>query len=225
LPLSSAKHHGEMISTKNLTHLPEPQQLRNVVQSLAMLDAILEPRLSQRSFFFLNHWSISDSIGTLRMHDDHLYSAFGQSGAFLKGYVKQCPMAVDGRNWPGIDTGLPQPFLEWKLNPYFEFEQTTFCIWRMAGDAVWRCGNQEPPLGDNPDGSAKLLQYLDGNPETYADWASARKGEPVDVDAVSYLFDRRPITESILRVLNPELEYRALAHDLRSTGYPLRGPL
>lgn len=214
-----------MLSTRNLSSLPDPTRLRNLFQSLAILDAILEPRLSRRSFFFLDQWSISDAIGTIRIGDDHLFAAFGEPGAFLKGYVKQCPMGIDGVNWLGIDTGLPHPFLEWKLNPYFEFEHTTFCIWRLSEDVTWRRSDTDLPLGEDPDGSAKLLRFVDGEPETYAKWASARRDEPVDVDAVGYFYDRRFVTESILRVLNPRVEYRSLAHDLRTTGYPLKSPL
>lgn len=190
-----------------------------------MLDAILEPRISKRSFFFLDQWSISDSIGTLRLGEDHLFAAFGESGAFLKGYVKQCPMGNEGVNWPGIDAGLPREFMEWRTNPYFEFERTTFCLWRLAEQSSWQVSEVEQPLGDDPDGSAAMLKFLDGNPETFANWAGKRRGEAVDVDAVGYILDQGFVTESILRVLNPEVEFKSLAHDLRATGYPLRSPL
>lgn len=159
------------------------------------------------------------------MGDNHLFAAFGQPGAFLKGYVKECPMGVDSANWPEMDTGIPRALLEWRLNPYFEFECTTFCIWRLAEDEAWRSCGVQPPLGEDPDGSAAMLKFLDGDPETYAGWASTRRGEAVDADAVSYILDRGFVTDSILRVLNPRVEYKSLAHDLRATGYPLRGPL
>lgn len=70
-----------------------------------------------------------------------------------------------------------------------------------------------------------MLVYLDGTAETYAKFASKRRGEAVDVDAVDYILDQGFVTESILRVLNHEVEYKSLAHDLRATGYPLRSPL
>lgn len=213
------------LSTSNLADFSAPYRLRELFRSLAILDAILEPRISKRSFFFLDSWTISDSIGTIRIGDDHLFAAFGESGAFIKGYVKQCLMGMDGVNWPGIDAGLPREFMEWRTNPYFEFERTTFCLWRLADQSAWQTCSVERPLGDDPDGSAVLLKYLDGNAEIYAKFASERRGEAVDVDAVGYILDQGFVTESILRVLNPEVEFKSLAHDLRATGYPLRSPL
>lgn len=214
-----------MISTRDLTDLPAPMRLRELFRSLAMLDAILEPRVSHRSFFFLAHWSIVDSVGAIRIGDNHLFAAFGDQGAFLKGFVKDCPMGAESRNWPGIDRGIPHVFQEWLIHPYFEFQRTTFAIFRLASDSTWRHSDVVPPLGDDPDGSASLLQYLDGNPETYVNLASARQADPIDLDAVGYVFDQGFITEPILRVLNPQITYRSLAHDLRTTNYPLREPL
>jgi hypothetical protein len=214
-----------MISTKDLTQLPAPMRLRELFRSLAMLDAILEPRISQRSFFFLSHWSIVDSIGTIRLGDNHLFAAFGNQGAFLKGFGKDSIMGEGGKNWPGIDRGVPRVFAEWIIHPYFEFEHTTFCVYRLANDSTWCRSDFEPPLGDDPDGSAALLRFLDGDPATYTAFAEARQGAAIDIDAVGYIFDQGYITESILRVLSPQITYRSLAHDLRVTGYPLREPL
>jgi hypothetical protein len=225
LEATPPKYSAGMISTKNLTQLPAPMRLKELFRSLAMLDAILEPRLSERSFFFLSHWSIVDSIGTIRLGDNHLFSAFGNQGAFLKGFGKDSIMGEGGKNWPGIDRGVPRVFAEWIIHPYFEFEHTTFCIYRLANESTWHKSDFEPPLGDDPDGSATMLQFLDGDPATYTAWAEARHNITIDIDAVGYILDQGFITESILRVLNNQITYRSLAHDLRITGYPLREPL
>jgi hypothetical protein len=223
--VSNSIRNLTMINTRDLSELVEPQRLRRRFQSLAILDAILQPSSVERAFFFLAHWSIVDSVGAIRMGDDHLFAAFSPDGAFLKGYVKNCPMGVDNKNWPEMDGGVPRPFLEWMIHPYFAFERTTFCIWRQQSDDHWRKSHAKAPLGDDPDGSAYMLRFLDGNPRTFADWAQARYGAPIDIDAVGYIFDQGFVTESILRVLNPVVSYRSLAHDLRATGYPLREPL
>lgn len=214
-----------MISTRNLAELTDPPTLRKLLQSLAILDAILEPRESERAILFFDHWSIHDSVGVLRTGEDRLHIALGPDGAFIKGFVKDCVMGREGKNWPGMQSGVPRCFHEWIVHPYFEFERTTFCLWRLSQENKWFKSDVEPPLGDDPDGSAKLLKFLDGNSTTFTTWAEKRYGISIDVDAVGYILDQGFVTESILRVLNPKIAYRQLAHDLRATGYPLRAPL
>ena len=106
-----------MISTRNLAEMPEPTRLRKLFQSLAMLDAILEPRQSERSILYFAHWSVLDSVGAIRIGDDHLFAAFGPYGAFLKGFVKNCTMGLDGKNWPGMEGSVPRCYQEWLVHP------------------------------------------------------------------------------------------------------------
>ena len=89
-------------------------------------------------------------------------------------------------------------------------EDTTFCIWRAHADVAWRNGN---PVGMDPDGSAHLLSIFDGNPQTYSQWAEEYYKRLVSVVLVEHLYLHKPLTESVVRELNP----RATSRNYRTT--------
>jgi len=43
---------------------------------------------------------------------------------------------------------------------------------------------------------------------------------PVSLSAVTHVFERRPLTDAVVRSLNADLPVEDLADDIRSIGYP-----
>lgn len=163
-----------MISTRDLTSLPNVEELHRLFQSLAMLDAILSPEWEYRHYSFDAKWNSGERMGSMRNGEgDGFFALFTAKGCFLKGFDSEAPMSP-GRNgaktvWPGVLDGVPAAFARCLDEPAFGMEDTTFCFWRL-GNRPWQRGPvQFPSNKSDPDGSGRLLALLDGRPETYCE--------------------------------------------------------
>jgi hypothetical protein len=227
-----------MISTRELSQLPDADGLRKLLQSMAMLDALLCRNWQFRYYSFNAHWSDGEQMGSMRNGaGDDFFALFNAHGCFLKGFAHEAPMSPyrdDGskRLWAGLIESVPQEFADCLLEPAFSIEDTTFCIWRRYGDSSWRRGTIEFPPGRDPDGSEDLLSPLDGNPETYRRWAEWYFNKPfLTVEMVRHIYQHRLLTNELVAALtpdvvledegNPHLEVADVEDDIREIGYPL----
>ena len=63
------------------------------------------------------------------------------------------------------------------------------------------------------------MRVLDGDPSTYRDWAESYYEVSVDLAAVQAIYAHRPLTEDLVRALNPSLALTDLEGDIREIGY------
>jgi hypothetical protein len=214
-----------MISTRNLKRLPDVDRLRRVLQSMAMLDAILRPEWEFRYYSFNSHWAVGKQMGSMRNGEgDDFFALFNAAGCFLKGFDHEAPMSPYGRRpkrvWPGVLDDVPGEFAACLREPAFAMEDTTFCIWRRYSDKSWQSGTVEFPEGPDPDGSEFLLSPLDGKPKTYQVWAEGYYGRSVSLPAVRHVYEQRPLTKKLVAQLYPEVSLEELAADIGEIGYP-----
>jgi hypothetical protein len=213
------------ISTRELDALPDVERLRGLLQSLAMLDAILSPEWESRYYSFNGRWSEGEQMGSMRDGcGDDFFALFNAAGCFLKGFAHEAPMSPYGRRpkrvWPGVLEGVPAEFAACLREPAFAIEDTTFCIWRRYSDGPWQRGVIEFPAGADPDGSESLLSVLDGKPATYKAWAEDYYGRPVPLPVVRQVYAHTRLTKKLVQQLNPEVTLENLAADLEEIGYP-----
>ncbi len=214
-----------MISTRDLTSLPNVDELRQLLQSLAMLDAILSPDWDGRYYSFNSKWARGQQMGSMRNGcGDDFFALFDAKGCFLKGFDHESPMSPHrGKTdaiWPGLFDTVPAEFAKCLTEPAIEIEHTTFCIWQLRGQA-WQHGPVEFPKDDpDPDGSQDLLAHLDGRPETYGDWAKDYYYKDVDLDAVNHAYQQKPLTRAVIARLNDEVKLADLKDDIQEIGYP-----
>jgi hypothetical protein len=154
-----------MISTRDLSHLPDVEELRRLVQSLAVLDAILSPEWEFRYYSFDAHWNAAQQMGSMRDGSgDGFFALFSPAGCFLKGFAHESPMSPYASEppavWPGILEGVPEEFADGLREPAFKMEETTFCVWRRRGSDAWSHGPVRFPGGADPDGSGEVLSLL-----------------------------------------------------------------
>jgi hypothetical protein len=241
------------ISTRNLA-LPEIDDLKKRCQSIATLDAILSPDWESRYYSFNRKWTTGAMCASMRNGSgDDFFIHFSAVGAAIKGFAHEYTMSPwsrvsrsyhDGEpgHWPGIMDEVPAQFREALEEPAFMWEATTFCVWRTYEDDHWRVGNIDFPEYDHwhgpngvlevgsvadPDGSSFLLSILDGNPETYKEFADCyfvqEDGAPNDypLPMIEHVFQRLPLTDDIVRRLNPQVRLVDLADEIYDTiGYP-----
>ena len=211
------------ISTRDLSGLPNLEGTQDVMRSLAMLDVVLCPEWEFRYFSFNDDWEPGEKLGLMRNGEgDDWLLFFNLQGAILKGFQHDAPMA-EKKPWPGLFDGVPDAFDKFLADPAFTRQQTTFCAWLLDEDgAGWRRSESiEFPPGDDPDGSAKLMRFLDRRPDTYKTWADEYYGVPVDLGVVQRIYDQEPLRLSLIRALNPDAHPEIVFEEARDIGYPL----
>jgi hypothetical protein len=213
-----------MISSRSLSELPNVDELKRICQSVALLDAILEPDWEYRYYSFDANWSDEEMLASMRNGTgDSFFILFNSAGAIIKGFAHESAMARHsadtGEVWPGVLDHVPPDFETVLNDPAFVPEETSFCMWRRRGDLVWQTGKIKFPDTDYPDGSEDLLFIFDGNPETYVSWAAEYNGRPVPLDAVKDIYAHKPLTQQLVSRLNPNRRLEELEEDLNQIGY------
>jgi hypothetical protein len=213
-----------MISTRDLSRLPNIASLKALMQSLAMLDAILADDWESRYYSFDARWSTTTAMASMRDGSgDELYALFMPWGAIIKGFAHESAMSPYSKNppavWPGVLDTAPSVFAEFLNEPAFSPVDATFCIWRLEQDIDWQCGTIVYPDEKDPDGSESLLEMLDGRPETYQAWAEYYYDHPVNVTVVKQIYAHQPLTKELVATLNPKASWRNLLKEAKAIGY------
>jgi len=196
------------------------------MQSLAMLDAILSREWEYRYFSFNCLWSPNELMASMRNgQGDHYFALFNAAGCWLKGFSHEASMSPFVSDPPGIAVGVvdsvPLEFKTYLTEPAFTIDETTFCIWRRHSDREWQRGPVKFPAGeDDPDGSADLLQYLDGRPQTYCEWAADYYERDVPLVAVQSIYAHQPLDGRLVEGLNADVSLSELNADVDEIGYP-----
>jgi hypothetical protein len=211
-----------MISTRDLTRLPDIPSFRRLTRALAMLDAFLSPVWQYSYYSFDSQWADGEMMASMRNGSGDLWFALlCPAGVALHGLAHEAPAFRPGSPWPGIFDAVPGAFRANFLHePAFDTANSTFCVWRRATDDRWSCGPVRLPPGDDPDGSAELLSILEGDPKQYVEFASEyyeRRIAPADVAA---MYAHQPLTQALVRRINPEVDLDSLAGDIAEIGYP-----
>lgn len=201
--------------------LPDIDDLRRRCQALAALDALLCPEWEYRYFSFNADWAPGEMLSSMRNGEgDDWLIHFSDTGAIIKGFVVDSRMARECP-WPGVVDAVPEEFAAFLKEPAFSLDKTTFCCWRKRGDPAWSAGDFDPPSGDDPDGSRKLLRFLDGDPETYRTWGEEYFGSRLNPRAIEQIYRYERLTEFLTRSLNPKVKIRDVQTEIEDIGYPL----
>ena len=226
------------LSTSDLSRLPEIPRLRALFQSLAMLDALLSPEWERRRHSFNSHWGADEQLASVRIRPDNLFALFRPQGCLVKGFAHDAPLAgMAGPRSKALFLGLPSEFLACLREPALASSQTTFCIWRRSTDPHWTAQQfpetalqaipvrKDPPddasKSTDPDGSQSLLSLLDGEPESYRAWAESFYQRALPSAVLAAIYEHQPLTEELVRSINPRLSLRNLQDDVREIGYPV----
>ena len=199
-----------------ISRLPPPSRLRALMQALAVLDAILSPEWVYRYYSFDARWGEGQAMGSMRNgQGDDLFALFDAAGVFIKGLDHE---RLTHEAAPGALYSSVPPVFEAGVNePAFSPDRATFCCWRGSGDEGWNWSSQGAPDGD---GSDWMLSVLDGDPESYLDFARQYYEVELDLDLVRLIYRHAPITPELAGRLNPDIDFEALQADLEEIGYP-----
>lgn len=211
--------------------LPAIADLRNLCRSLAMLDAIASPAPENRYYFFDTARAEGEEMASMSNGSGDEYSiVFSAAGSFIRGFDHESPMSPYGHHdhapWPGVLDDIPAVFEPLLEEPAFIDENgvpiVTACLWREPTDDRWHHGTIDFPTGRaDPDGSAGLFHLLiDRSPRAYQHFAEDYYEIPVDLAAVSAVYESQPLDQGIVSSLNGEISLTDLAQDISRIGYP-----
>lgn len=207
------------ISTLDLSKLPSPLQLKRLLQSLALLDAIMSPEWEYRYYSFDAQWSPSETMGSMRNGSgDEFFALFNEAGCFLKGFSHE--HWSDELHSAHFYKEVPDAFAAGVSEPAFSPEYVTFCLWATYDDTAWQNAAVKFLSGDDSDGSAFLLSDLDGRIETYQRFASQYYEERIPLGAIKSIYAHCDLTDELVKSLNSKLTVSDMKKDLSTIGYP-----
>ena len=215
------------MSTQTLTALAPPQGLQRLCMSLAILDAILEPSWEYRYFSYNADWADSEEVASMRDGQGSFYFIlFSPAVTGIKGYNPSSHFGQynqsEGHPWPGVQDELPEKVSTLVSEPAFYINEATFLYWWCQPKEKWQKGNIVFPEGLDPDGSEQLLFALDGNPNTYRDWATEYHDCDLPLHAVERIYAHEALTEELVKSINPKRKLVALSGELEEINYPAR---
>jgi hypothetical protein len=80
----------KMISTRDLSRLPDIPLLRRLTRALSMLDAILSPEWEYRYHSFDSHWAEGETMASMRNGSgDHWFALYSAAGVALHGLAHE----------------------------------------------------------------------------------------------------------------------------------------
>ena len=157
-----------MISTKDLSGLPNAERLKNFCKGLAALDIIMV----EEEWSFIRHYTYNpawrkgkEAFFATDGSDQSMIVMFAPEGCVINGvdselydWEEKLPRIED------LTDGMPPALQKLMGSREVKKMKSTFCVWTEDG-STWHCN----PM-DGEDASKDLLSTIDGNPQSYVDY-------------------------------------------------------
>ncbi|MBQ1019841.1 hypothetical protein KBX71_18510 [Micromonospora sp. D93] len=214
--------------------LPTIDLLRRRCKALAVLERIIDG--GEPYYGYTSRWGADEAALMSNGSGDEWAVVFSAEGAFIRVFDHESAMSPyrdpDHELWPSLLDGIPQVMHPQVEEPAFCDESGQFIatavLWRLAGDDRWHAGEgitfptvHEAYDETAPDGSGMLDILLDGVVDRFVEFASDYYEIEVDRSAVEHVVAHRPLTDSVIRALNPQLAVTDLREDIAAIGYPI----
>lgn len=207
-----------MISTKEHTLLPESNTLQTICKAISVLDAILAQDWEYRYYSYNNKWSENEEFFEMRDGSgNNMLILFRQDACIINGFAHE----YERQEKQNLTKGLPAVFDEFIFGEPVSSIGTTFCLWTTE-QRKWQVGIVE----NYEDNSEEMMNILDGNPQTYVDWATEyfdgsyiASGIPLKI--VTKIYEGATLTKEMVLTIVEQLEdWEQLKDDLNEIGYP-----
>jgi hypothetical protein len=189
-----------------------------------MLDAILCPEWEYRYYSYNCKWSPGEEMASMRNGSgDDWFMLFGPFGAGIKGLAHEYIDPVADDYLRHATATIPPEFKSFVEEPAFGWEWISFCYWRRPDDSSWtRLTATSTATHTHEDGSSDFLALLHEGPESYVAFAEEYFEVAVPTPAVEAMFRGDPLTVSLVKALNPNLNLSDLVADAQEIGYAVR---
>ncbi|GAA5178818.1 hypothetical protein GCM10023322_06890 [Rugosimonospora acidiphila] len=217
--------------------LPTIDVLRSRCKSLAVLECIVDGGYPY--YTYTRSWGDDEAALMSNGSGDEWAVVFTAEGAFIRVFDHESAMTPyrdpDHELWPGLLDGLPEVFGPQLEEPAFGDDEggfvATAALWRLSTGDRWHAGEgiTFPPLrgpSDNigPDGSGLLEILLDDIADRYIAFAEDFYEIKVDPSVVGHVVAHRPLTDAVVKALNPDVSVAGLLDEIAAIGYPVAAP-
>ncbi|MGC4896699.1 hypothetical protein [Micromonospora sp. DT31] len=213
--------------------LPDIDLLRQRCRALAVLERLIDG--GHPYYTYDAAWGPDEAALMSNGSGDEWAVVFTPEGALIRVFDHESSMSPyaddDVELWPGLLDGLPAEFRRLVDEPAFCDEGqflATAVLWRLAGDDRWHAGADIafPPLcgpydHTGPDGSPMLEILCDDIVDGFVEFAGDYHESAVDRDAVAAVVAHLPLTEALVRAVNPQASLDEVRADVASMGYPV----
>jgi len=204
--------------------MPTPNELRDRLRSLAMLDAICGNRYLTYSYTT----SFSDGVALGRYENgggDEYFVFFDGADVFVRVFDHESelsPYANDGP-WPGLLEGLPA-----RLEKYVRVDRLgdedypliTLALWHDGRE--WKHGAPAPLDGEEPRPTAwPLGQVIEWSAEAVAADRGRYWSRSFEADDIEPILALQPLSRERAERLNPEVDWAFVERVAGYGGYPL----
>jgi hypothetical protein len=215
-----------MLSTRNLTLLPDINSLRQRLQQMAAIESVFAIEYGASQFEFHPKWDRSEQLGAFKNGSgDELFAHFTPSGCIIIGFAHESRMSPYRTSppelWPGLLSDVPVEFQASLDEPAFDIASTTFVVWRRSTDTYWQTDNIEYSNDEYGDGSHELLSHLIYTAAEFAEWLADNYEVDVDSGIISSVFANNPLTNQQLSALNADATTKQLRKAVIETGFGL----
>lgn len=207
-----------MISTKNLSLLPNRKKVQLICKAISVLDAIISQEWEYRYYSYNNKWAENEECFEMRNGSgDQILILFRADGCILNGFAHE----YEQQDLKKLTAKLPSIFYEFIFEEPVKSIGTTFCLWTTELHN-WQLGQIE----NFDDNSEEMLAIFDGNPQTYIDWANEYFEESysefgIPIETVTAIYNGKTLTKEMVLSIVDELEdWEQLENDLNEIGYP-----
>ncbi len=212
--------------------LPSIPVLRDRCRALAVLELI---QGTGYEYYSYTAWDDDEAALMNNGSGDEYTIVFGEAGVFILLFDHESAMSPyaaddDMALWPGLLDGLPPEFAGHITEPAFcdgDDLIATAVLWRRATDDRWHAGAgitfppSRGPYDISPDGTDRLGILCADIVDDYVDFAGDYYGTAIDRDAVAHIAALRPLTDDVVRTLNPKSSLATVHTEVAATGYPI----
>jgi hypothetical protein len=198
--------------------LPPIDQLIERCRALAALDLILSPEWQYRYYSFNSHWSDAEQMASMRDGcGSEWWIVFHRDGwAGLKGLDHESSAWSKHRERlsSALQRALPIELASFSSEPAFRWDATSFAYFHTIGAGGWTRVNNLTSYFADDGGERELLALLVGQPSDYATFAADYYETDINDDLVEDIFALRPLTDAIVKALNPSATLHEISGEL-----------
>ena len=192
-----------MITSQNLSDLPDIQKLKQICKSISALEIIMEQEWEMRYYSYNPSWDIDEEVFEMKSGcEEEMLILFNKHGSVISGINNETfDWEADIPKIENLTKGLPEQFYDFIYNEPIKTRKSTFCIWRTIADSEWQTGETV-----EPDGSEDILYLLDGDPKKYVEFCEDYYEKEIPLDIVEKIYQGESISLDMILKLNDELE-------------------
>lgn len=200
-------------------NLPEPTELRTLIQSQAMLDAILSDDSGEPECAFTEKWGRHRSVAVFNNYQgDDLFIVFDPDHCIVKGTAHEAPFALHPNRVELLKQVVPGPIFDSLKDRTFLRDEATMIAWKKSEESDWHTSSGA--IDGVDDGASDLLALLLLTSGEYHEWAEENYERDLPADLVRDIYARAPLTKGMISQLNPDANIASVKLAALRIGYP-----